>query len=125
MKFTHALATGAATFTTITAGVLVGATPAEAAPKTRSLPCTYVVDEAAGTISGECHGSTPLGTADATFSGTWADGSATGTFTLDTWLWDSSGSFSGTGFDGDRATGTYTVMTPFGTYSGTFSAAAG
>jgi hypothetical protein len=124
MKFTHALATGAATITTLAAGVLVGATPAEAAPKARSLPCTYVVDQTAGTVSGACHGSTPLGTADATFAGTWADGSASGTFTLDTWLWDFSGTFSGSGFNGGTATGTYTVLTPFGTYSGTFGATA-
>lgn len=124
MKFTHALATAAATISTTVAGVAIGAAPADAAPKVRKqpLPCTYVLDEAAGTIAGECHGSTPLGTVDAVFSGTYTDGSASGSFTVDTWLWDFSGSFSGTGFDSGSASGSYTVLTPFGTVSGSFSA---
>lgn len=124
MKFTHALASGAATLSAVVAGVTAGALPADAAPRTRTLPCTYTLDEAAGTLVGECHGSTPFGTADATFSGTYADGSASGTFTVDTWLWDFSGTFSGTGFDGGQATGTYTLVTPFGPVSGTFGATA-
>ena len=125
MKLKHALASGAATLTAAVAGVTAGAAPADAAPRARTLPCTYTLDEAAGTLVGECRGSTPLGTASATFSGTYADGAASGSFTVDTWLWDFSGTFSGTGFNGGKATGSYTVVTPFGPISGTFGANAG
>ncbi|GGO92291.1 hypothetical protein GCM10011584_28350 [Nocardioides phosphati] len=125
MKLTHALATGAAGLSMAAAGLAVGATPAQAAPhrtSTYGLSCTYNLDEVAGTLAGSCVGRTPLGTATATFSGTWSGDSAAGTIAVDTWFGDFGGTFSGSGWSTGSATGSYTLTTPFGPLAGTFSA---
>lgn len=127
MTFKHALATGAASLGMAVSGVAIGAAPAEAAPHARGassygLSCTYELDEVAGTLAGSCLGRTPLGTATATFSGTWDGSTATGTIDVDTWFGDFAGTFSGSGWSSGAATGSYAVVTPFGTVSGTFSA---
>jgi hypothetical protein len=129
MTFKHALATGAAGLSMAAAGLAVGATPADAAPRTHGtgtstygLSCTYDLDEVAGTLAGSCIGRTPLGTATATFTGTWTGDSATGTIAVDTWFGDFGGTFSGSGWSSGAATGSYALLTPFGPVSGTFSA---
>lgn len=128
--FKHAVATGAATLGLVAAGVAVGATPADAAPHARGtssygLTCSYDLDQTAGTLVGSCIGRTPLGTATASFSGSWSGDSATGTIAVDTWFGDFGGTFSGSGWSTGTATGSYTLLTPFGPLAGTFSANGG
>jgi hypothetical protein len=118
MRITHALATAGLT----TAMALGTVAPADAAPRKASAPCTYEVDEAAGTLSGECHQSTWMGSVDAEFSGTYDDGSASGSFTLSSWLGDWDGTFTATGLEDGSGTISYTVQTPYGPYSGTYTA---
>jgi hypothetical protein len=76
MTLKHALATGAATLSMAAAGLAVGAQPASAATSTWGTPtygltCTYDLDEVAHTLDGTCTGRTPLGTATATFQGSY------------------------------------------------------
>lgn len=127
MMLKHALAAGAATVSMAAGGLLVSAQPADAATYSAStskasLTCTYDLDEAAGTLAGECVGRTPLGTATATFDGTWNGTTATGSIVVDTWFGDFDGTFTGSGWETGTATGSYRLTTPFGTVSGRFGA---
>lgn len=125
----HALATTAATVSMAAGGLLVSASSADAATYTAStskasLTCTYDLDETAGTLAGACVGRTPLGTATATFDGTWNGSTASGSIAVDTWFGDFSGTFTGSGWETGTATGTYRLTTPFGIVSGRFGATA-
>ncbi|MDO7867773.1 hypothetical protein [Nocardioides jiangxiensis] len=128
MKLTHALTT-VATTAAIAGGSLALATPADAATRTfgsttYGLTCTYDLDQAAGTLAGHCLGRTPLGSATADFSGSFSGDSATGTISVATWFGSFNGTFSGTGWSTGTASGSYTMVTPLGSLSGTFTATA-
>lgn len=129
MMLKHALATTAATVSMAAGGLLASAPAADAATYSAgtsraSLTCSYDLDETAGTLAGECVGRTPLGTATATFDGTWDGTVASGSIVVDTWFGDFGGTFTGTGWETGVATGTYRLATPFGTVSGRFGATA-
>lgn len=91
-------------------GLGILAPPAAAVPAPGSLYCTYKLHQRHHSVDGKCSGQTEFGSASGSFQGSVRpNGTAKGTFELDSTLGSYDGTFNGSGFDGGTATGSFTV----------------
>ncbi|MQA61652.1 MAG: hypothetical protein GEU86_09165 [Actinophytocola sp.] len=102
-------------------------TPASAAPMTdTNLSCSYQLENRHHKVTGTCSGDTNFGTMSGTFNGKLTkNGTAKGSFALDSRSASWRGSFKGGGFTGAKAKGTFSVSLGTLSLSGSFIAILG
>lgn len=119
------------TVTSCLSALAIGAvglvTPAAAAPLTdTNLSCSYQLENRHHKVNGTCSGDTSFGTMGGTFDGKLRpNGTAKGSFTLDSRTSSWRGSFKGGGFTGAHANGTFSVTLGTLSLSGSFIAILG